>query len=84
MRIIKRDTPKTKEIADIDNYKLRLNNCLELIPSISTHRDAKVIRELFKLHNEYYTLTENGTHCGTCRLRVYNKMKTLQGELNNG
>lgn len=54
----------------------------QLVGREGYRHDAHIIRQMFNLHNEATGIMEYSTSCGTCRQRVYNRLK--EWWVNNG
>lgn len=65
----------------MNNVKERLGKCLEVLKSV-TRRTSSDVHELFAIHNECFPkVKEYGTHCASCRERVYKRMLEYYGTL---
>ena len=63
-----------KKMNELFNRVDQLMN--SLVGKENHNHNAQVIRELFNLHNEVYPNNlEFSTSCGSCRQRVYQKLK---------
>lgn len=47
----------------------------QLVGKEGARHEAHTIREMFNLHNEATGIMEYSTSCGSCRQRVYNRLK---------
>ena len=56
----------------------RLDDLMQqLVGREGVRHDAHVIRQLFNLNNELTGIMEYSTSCGSCRSRVFNRVKQL-------
>lgn len=75
--------PQKRVLVDPDEFKLRLNNCINELNRTYPKATSELKKELFTLHNLYWLRQETGMHCGACVNKVLNTMRKVNEELQN-